>query len=159
MKHHEIQSIYYKHMPILRKLADIPVTYPLKIKDLNLERKDILRGYRDRDICGFKGSLIDFFCWLSTMSLSFHIALGYSRIKSLNSFLDVALMVHPYDLSNTMRLSFKNINYLLDGIKQMMVEYREHIKNADDISDEELKELVKAFGEYASKKIKLRWEI
>ena len=152
MTREEISAVYLLSVKTLEKIGSIPVYRAVKMKDLNLERSEILKGYRNKEACGFEGSLIDFFCWLSTVNLSGMVAYHYNNPSIIKDTMDIYTARHPYDLPNTIRLYFKDKRYLEEEMKKWLERTGDYIK---PFKKSKMDELIKAFLAYADDKIKI----
>ena len=158
MDTNEIMSIYYQQAEILKKLGNIAIYKPVKLKDLDLNRAETLKGYRDAKTCGREGNLIDFFCWLS----SFYIANTLVKID-INSFKnpDVVpqffrILFGPFkdtaghNIINAIRLYIKDKNCLRD----IMIAIK-----PENMTESDVNELIKLFLQYFNENIKISVDI
>ena len=112
----ESGKIYERHtrfQEALTKLATFPLSENPTLAELRLSKAIIQASYRDMKNEDFKGSLVDFWAYVSML----YLLEMFNKFKTLSpevSFKEFC-KVEPINTKNMMRLVFSNPEYLIES--------------------------------------------
>lgn len=136
---------YYEH--VLKRIGTFPLAYNLTIEKLKLSRGIIQAAYKEMYGLRFKGTIIDYLCYVSTLYL-IEVAKKSSdkSIKTAQTIIN-DYSLHKKDTINLFRLFHVNPSIVLDNIVSVD-EYQE--KNSKFLSEEYFVDRYKIFMLFSS---------
>lgn len=128
MREKDILGKYNYYKDVLLKLGEYNLQTNPKIEDLNLSRGVIQAGYKEMFKIDFKGTIIDYLCYVSTQYITHLIKTSgiYEFDKAFYSIVIKGYNKNHQNIRNMVRLYFKCPHYLLNSIDKRIWELYAH---------------------------------
>lgn len=131
----------------IEKLGGYSLLTNPRIEDLGLTRGVIQAGYKEMYKIDFKGTIVDYLCYVSTLYLAQLIKQLWPLEKAITKVLIKDYAEHKVDIRNTIRLYQKHPYYFLNSIDKRIWKLSEgEIINKDDYFFGHFEDLLNRYG-------------